>query len=104
MLFIKRRRILVTCSRRLENPAGLRLSPPPSFFLVSGILVMQMRGGGSANPYIRVGEPVARRPAAGRPGLPAPLLGGLGGRPPSCWATGPRDLRAIFSAKFFSEM
>jgi len=44
--------------------------------LVSGILVMQMRDGGPANPYIRVGEPVALQP------------GGLGGRPPRCRVTG----------------
>ena len=46
MLFVKHRRILVTCSRRLENPAGLRLSPCLSVFFVSGIVEMQMRGGG----------------------------------------------------------
>ena len=78
---------MVTCSRRLENPAGLRLSP--SLFLISRFLVMQMRVGGPANPYIRAGEPVtllagghplphcraawgAGRPAAGRPGLQGP--------------------------------
>ena len=37
-------KILVTCSRRLENLAGLRLSPSLPLFFVSGILVMQMRG------------------------------------------------------------
>ena len=67
MLFVKRRRILVTCSRRLENPAGLRLSPSLSFFLVSGILVMQMRGGGTSQPLYKGGR--AGRPAAGRPGV-----------------------------------
>ena len=74
MLFVKRRIILVTCSRRLENPAGLRLSPPLSFFLVSGIVVMQMRGGGTSQPLYKGGR--AGRPAAGRPGGPvAPLPG-----------------------------
>ena len=89
------RRILVTCSRRLENPAGLRLSPSLSVFF-SGIVEMQMRGGGPANPYIREGEPAARQPggrsqepvcnyflcffcgkapAAGRPGPGRPAAG-----------------------------
>ena len=45
---------------------------------VSEILVMQMRGvGGPANPYIRVGEPVALQP-------------GGQGRPPRCRAAGPQ--------------
>ena len=89
MLFVKRRRILVTCSRRLENPAGLRLSPSLSFFLISGILVMQMRGGGTSQPLYKGGR-------AGRPGPAAQLPSGQRGRPPRCRATGPRDLSAIF--------
>ena len=68
MLFVKRTRILITCSRRLENPAGLRLSPSLSFFFVSGIVVMQMRGGGTSQPLYRSER--AGRPAAGRPGGP----------------------------------
>ena len=110
MLFVKRRRILVTCCRRLENPAELRLAP--SFFLVSEILVMQMRDGGPANPYIRVGETVAQQPGGqGGPAAPLPgdlppwpaaqLPGGQGGRPPRCRATGPRDLSAIFFLLYF---
>ena len=86
MLFVKRRRILVTCSRRLENPAGLRLSP--SFFLVSEILVMQMSGGGPANPYIRVGEPAALQP-------------GGQGRPPRCRAAGPQGTMRKYFRKSF---
>ena len=91
MLFVKRRRILVTCSRRLENPAGLRLSPSLSVFFVSGIVEMQMRGGGPANPYIREGEPAARLP------------GGQGCRPPGSRATDPRDLSVIIFCVFFAE-
>ena len=82
MLFVKRRRILVTCSRRHENPAGIRLSPSLSFFLVSEILVMQMRGGGTSQLLYKGGR--ADRPAAGRPGGPAAPL--PGDRPPGTCA------------------
>ena len=66
-------------SPALENPAGIRLSP--SLFLVSGILVMQMRGGGTIQPLYKGGR--AGRPAAGRPGPAAPLPGD---RPPGTYA------------------
>ena len=79
MLFVKRRRILVTCSRRLENPAGLRLSPPLSFFLVSGILVMQMRGGGTSQPLY------------------------MGGRAGRCRATGLQGPVCNFLSSFFAD-
>ena len=66
----------------LQSPArksgrASPLSLPPSFFLVSGILVMQMRGGGTSQPLYKGGR--AGRPAAGRPGPAAPLPGD---RPP----------------------
>ena len=59
-------------SPALENPAGIRLSP--SLFLVSGILVMQMRGGGTSQPLYKRGR-------AGRPAAPLP-----GDRPSETWA------------------
>ena len=50
---------------------------------------MQMRGGEPANPYIRVGDPVALQP------------GGLGGRPPRCRATGPQGPARNFLREIF---
>ena len=49
---------------------------------------MQMRGGGPANPYIRVGEPVALQP-------------GGQARPPRCWATGPQGPARNFLREIF---
>ena len=93
---------MVTCSRRLENPARLRL--PPSLFLVFEILVMQMRGGGTNQRLYKGGR--ADHPAAGRLGPAAPLPGGLGGQQagrPAGRATGPRDLRTNIFAKVFAQ-
>ena len=72
-LFVKRRRILVTCSRRFENPAGLRLFPSLPLFSFSEILVMQMEG----QPPL--GRPPRYRAAwgAGRPAAGRPVFQGL---------------------------
>ena len=81
MLFVKRRRILVTYSRRLENSAGLRLSPYLSFFGSWNCSDANEGWGGRPPPSRAAWE--AGRPAAGRPV--------------------PRDLSAICFPLFFAD-
>ena len=99
MLFVKRRRILVTCSRRLENPAGLRLCPPFLFFLGFWNFSDANEGWGTSQPLYKGWG--AGRPAAGRPG-PAPRCWAAweAGRP-AAGRPAPRDLCVIFSVNFF---
>ena len=71
----------------LQSPArksgrASPLSLPLSFFFISGIVVMQMRGGGTSQPLYRGGR--AGRPAAGRPGGPAAPLPGDRPQGPVC--------------------
>ena len=94
---------MVTCNRRLENPAGLRLSPSLPLFFCFWNFSDANAGRGISQPLYKGGR--AGRPAAGRPRPATPLPGDLGGRPPRCRATGPQGpARNFLSEFFFSEM
>ena len=72
---------MVTCSRRLENPAGLRRSPS-LFFLGFWNFSDANEGRGTSQPLYKGGR--AGRPAAGRPGGPAAPLPGDRPHGPIC--------------------